>query len=89
MKTIDEKAREYWESLTKPLADEQGLVETAYTCGALDQINNTQETFTLEQLITFGYYARKHPDTVMRQNYLDWKEQFESGKIPKAVLDGN
>lgn len=46
-----------------------------------------QETFTLEQLITFGYYVRKNPNTVMRKNYIAWKEQFESGLIPKAVID--
>jgi hypothetical protein len=36
---IDKKANEYWSSLSKPLADEQGLVETAYAAGALDQLN--------------------------------------------------
>lgn len=42
-----------------------------------ENVNKEQEMFTLEQLISFGYYARRHPDTVMRQNYIAWKEEFE------------
>ena len=30
--------------------------------------------FDLTELINFGYYVRKHPGVVMRENYLKWKE---------------
>jgi hypothetical protein len=36
-KTIDDRSREYFKGLTEPHADTQGLAETAYTVGALDQ----------------------------------------------------
>lgn len=31
----ERKANEYWNSLVEPLADSQGLVETAFVCGAM------------------------------------------------------
>jgi phosphoglycerate-specific signal transduction histidine kinase len=34
-----------------------------------------EPTFTISELISFGYYSRQHPDTVMRKNYLNWKKE--------------
>jgi hypothetical protein len=30
--------------------------------------------FDLTDIIQFGYYVRKNPNVVMRENYLNWKE---------------
>lgn len=36
-KTFDERAEEYWNNLTQPLADPKGLAVTAYVVGCMDQ----------------------------------------------------
>lgn len=36
-KTMDERANEYYQSLASPLASKQGLAETAYISGCVDQ----------------------------------------------------
>ena len=39
---------------------------------------NENLKFDLEELISFGNYVRKNPNTVMRENYINWKKQFKS-----------
>lgn len=34
------------------------------------------EIFDIQALISFGYYARKNPNVVMRKNYLKWKKKI-------------
>ncbi len=36
---------------------------------------NQPKEFSLMEIIQFGYFARKHPDLLMRKTYLKWKEQ--------------
>ena len=40
----------------------------------------TDEEIDLEALISFGYFVRKNPDNVMRQNYLEWKKTYKPFK---------
>jgi len=56
MKTFDERASNYWNSLSKPLASKQGLTETAYVVGALeqDEINKQQIKEMKEALQEYG-----------------------------------
>lgn len=42
----------------------------------IEEINSDRHT--LEQVISFGYYSRKNPNTVMRENYLKWKDEFKA-----------
>ena len=66
---IDKKANEYWKSLTRPLASQQGLTETAYAVGALDQLNE------LKKEVDKGFskfVGNRHPDPdslLMQDNY--------------------
>ena len=44
----------------------------------LEQNNQKHNTFDLDQLISFGYYVRKHPNDTMHKNYQSWKKDNEN-----------
>ena len=47
--TFDERAEEYFNNLTQPLADPKGLAVTAYVAGCRDQLRIQLESSLFEQ----------------------------------------
>jgi len=50
----------------------------------LEQNNQKHNTFDLDQLISFGYYVRKHPYNTLRENYRSWKKNNTNSKKNKG-----